>query len=60
MPSLLNRLETFRLERRMSQQELARRLGVSFITVNRWFNGHQNPRKMQRYHIRKLLKEGGK
>lgn len=27
----------------LSQEELARQLGVSFVTVNRWENGHSKP-----------------
>lgn len=52
---LVQKLELFRLEERISQQELAAKLGVAFSTVNRWFNGKSNPNKIQSYHIRKLL-----
>lgn len=31
-----------------SQEDLARALGVSFATVNRWENGKTNPSKMAR------------
>lgn len=27
----------------LTQAEMARRLGVSFVTVNRWENGHHAP-----------------
>jgi transcriptional regulator with XRE-family HTH domain len=53
---IVRQLEEFRLEKRISQEELARQLGVAFSTVNRWFNGHSQPNKIQRYHISKLLK----
>ncbi|MFZ0945633.1 MAG: helix-turn-helix transcriptional regulator, partial [Syntrophobacteraceae bacterium] len=33
---------------RLSQQELANRLGVSFATVNRWENNKTNPSKLGR------------
>lgn len=52
---LIDELEKFRLERRISQAKLAEMLGVSFVTVNRWFNGKTVPNKMQQYHIEKLL-----
>lgn len=52
---LVQKLEVFRLEEKMSQQELAAKLGVAFSTVNRWFNGKSQPNKIQSYHIRKLL-----
>lgn len=52
---LIAELEKFRLERRISQAKLAEMLGVSFVTVNRWFNDKTVPNKMQQYHIEKLL-----
>jgi DNA-binding transcriptional regulator YiaG len=30
----------------MSQEELARELNVSFVTINRWENGKTKPNKM--------------
>ena len=53
---LIKKLEIYRLEKKLSQQKLADTLGVSFSTVNRWFNGHFKPNKIQKYHIEKLLK----
>lgn len=56
--NIINKLEIYRLKNKISQQELAKRLGVSFCTVNRWFTGKiKNPHKMQTYHIEKLLEE---
>lgn len=54
---LIDRLNTYRLENKVTQQELARRLGVTFQTVNRWLNRHLKPGQIHEYHIRKLLKE---
>ena len=34
--NLIKALETYRLENRISQEELAKKLGVAFSTVNRW------------------------
>jgi len=53
--NIIKRLEEYRLEHRISQEKLAEILNISFITVNRWFNGHQKPNKIQAYHINKLL-----
>lgn len=53
---LISRLQTFRLENKISQQSLVSTLGVSFVTVNRWFNGKTKPNKIQSYHIEKLLR----
>lgn len=54
---LVQRLDVYRLENKISQQLLAVKLGVSFVTVNRWFNGKSKPNKIQSYHIEKMLKE---
>lgn len=54
---LIKQLDIYRLENKLSQQELASILGVSFATVNRWFNGKTNPNKIQQYQITKLLKK---
>ena len=57
---IIKRLETYRLENKIPQEELAKKLGVAFSTVNRWLNGKSKPSKIQSYHIEKLLKEGAK
>ena len=54
---LVQKLDIYRLENKISQQSLAAKLGVSFVTVNRWLNGKTKPNKIQQYHIEKLLKE---
>lgn len=43
----------------ISQKELAKTLGVSISSVNRWENGHFNPTKLVRFRVYKLLKENG-
>lgn len=55
---MIEKLEFFRLENRISQERLAEMLEVSFATVNRWFNGHSKPNKIQAFHIEKLLNQG--
>lgn len=52
---LIQQLEAFRLEHKITQEELADKLGVAFSTVNRWFNGKNKPSKIQLYHIEKFL-----
>ena len=54
---ILKRLEIYRLENRISQEQLAEKLGVAYSTVNRWFNGKTKPNKIQIYHIEKLLSQ---
>lgn len=53
---IIKRLEIYRLENKISQENLAEKLGVAFSTVNRWINGKSKPNKIQSYHIEKLLK----
>lgn len=57
---LIEQLERYRLENRISQERLAEILGVAFVTVSRWLNGHTRPNKIQSYHIQKLLTTKGK
>lgn len=54
---IVRQLEEFRLERKITQEELAQKLDVAFSTVNRWFNGRSQPNKIQSYHIKKLLEQ---
>ena len=57
MSKLINKLEEYRLEKKISQTKLAEILGVTFVTVNRWLTGKFAPSKIQRHHIKKLLKD---
>lgn len=52
---LIEELELYRLEKKMSQQKLAERLGVTYVTVNHWLNKKSKPNKIQTYQIKKLL-----
>lgn len=54
---ILKQLEIFRLDNKITQEELADKLGVAFSTVNRWLNGKNKPSKIQLHHIDKLLNE---
>ena len=56
---LIQDLENYRLEHKITQEQLAKKLGVAFATVNRWLNGKYKPRKVQQYHIEKLLRRKG-
>ena len=37
-----------RIYLKLSQEELARELGVSFATINRWEHGNYNPSRLAR------------
>ena len=52
---IIKQLETYRLEHRIPQQELAKKLGVAFSTVNRWLNKRTKPSAIHEYQIRKLI-----
>lgn len=54
---LIKQLEEYRLDKKMSQEQLAEKLGVAFSTVNRWFNQRSKPNKIQQHHITKMLSE---
>lgn len=54
---IVKKLELYRLEHKITQEELADELGVAFSTVNRWFNGKTVPSKIQQYQIEKYLKK---
>lgn len=50
-------LVELRAKLNISQQELAKILNVSFLSVNRWENGHHEPTKIVKLKLDKLLKE---
>ncbi|MBR1685431.1 MAG: DUF3990 domain-containing protein [Clostridia bacterium] len=43
----------------VSQEELAKMVGISFATVNRWENGHSNPNKAAQLRLYDVCKEQG-
>jgi transcriptional regulator with XRE-family HTH domain len=53
---LIDQLNTYRLEHKLSQPQLAKKLGVTFQTVNRWLNRHMKPGHIHEYHIKKLVR----
>jgi transcriptional regulator with XRE-family HTH domain len=60
METLIEKLEEYRLEHKITQEELADILGVTFAAVSRWLNGHAKPNKIHAYHIRKLISGKGR
>lgn len=61
MPSMENIAEQLKALRRQhgwSQEDLARELGVSFSSVNRWENGKAKPSKLAQARIKQLLNIG--
>jgi len=56
MDDIIKRLKEYSYQNNFSQVELAKELGVSFQTVNRWFNNKVKPSNLQLNKIQKLLK----
>lgn len=40
------KIKSVRLQLKLSQEDLAHELGVSFATINRWENGNYNPSRL--------------
>lgn len=54
---IVKQLELYRLENRITQEALAKDLGVNFSSVSRWLSGKTMPHKVQQYHIEKFLNQ---
>ena len=59
MYNLIKQLEDYRLKNRLTQAELAKLLGVSYVSINKWLNGHTRPQKLQIYQIEQLVSTAG-
>lgn len=59
MDNYKNAIVELRLKLNVSQEELAKMLGVSFSSVNRWENGRHMPTKIVKLKLSKLFKENG-
>lgn len=57
--SFADQVKQLRIKLACSQEELARELGVSFATVNRWENGHREPLPMARRAFEALCQAKG-
>lgn len=53
--TMMKELKQYYLGRGMTQEELGKMLGVTFLTVNRWLNGKNKPAPQQEYLIKKLI-----
>ncbi|WP_291990779.1 N-6 DNA methylase [Luteitalea sp.] len=58
-PAVAGLLRAIRSELGLTQEQLAKRLGVSFATVNRWEGGGTNPQRAALAAIRALAEEAG-
>jgi transcriptional regulator with XRE-family HTH domain len=57
---LIDQLQHYRLEHQLTQEALAKQLGVAFTTVNRWLNRHVRPRPIQAHQVKKLIHMGAR
>ncbi len=48
------RIRSLREALKLTQEEFARELGVSFTTVSRWENGHGKPSRLARRQLEEL------
>ena len=54
-----NALRAIRAKLDLTQEQLAKKLDVSFATINRWENGSSKPREVQRKIITSLIEKSG-
>lgn len=55
--SFAEKVKYVRTELKLSQEDLARKLGVSFATINRWENGSYNPSRLAKKAFDDFCKE---
>lgn len=55
--SFSEKVKYVRTELKLSQEDLARELGVSFATINRWENGNYLPSRLARKAFEEFCKE---
>ena len=53
--SFAEKVKLVRTELKLSQEDLARELGVSFATINRWENGSYNPSRLAKKSVWRFL-----
>lgn len=54
---LIKELEEYRLDHKITLQELAKILEVNYTTIYRWMSGKTEPNKIQTHQIKKLLEK---
>lgn len=59
MENIAEQLKALRQQQGWSQEDLARELGVSFSTVNRWENGKAKPSRLAQKGILALITQAG-
>lgn len=52
-------VKNIRLVLKLSQEDLARELGVSFATINRWENGKSEPSRLALSAVKEFCEKNG-
>ena len=52
-------VKRLRKKMKLSQTELANLIGVDYVTVNRWENGHARPSQLAQRHLNRLARKAG-
>ena len=58
LENIAEELKKLRQQQGWSQEDLARTLGVSFATVNRWENGKTKPSRLAQEKIKQVANTG--
>ena len=58
LENIAEELKKLRQQQGWSQEDLARNLGVSFATVNRWENGKTKPSRLAQEKIKQVANTG--
>ena len=53
--NVISKLQSYRLKHGLSQEDLATKLGVRFVTLNRWLNRKVEPNEINLHKIKQLL-----
>ena len=56
--NIAEELKELRQQQGWSQEDLARKIGVSFATVNRWENGKTKPSRLAQEKIKQVANTG--
>ena len=58
LKNIAEELKKLRQQQGWSQEDLARKIGVSFATVNRWENGKTKPSRLAQEKIKQVANMG--
>ena len=53
-------IKEYRMRELLTQEELAKKLGVSFATVNRWEQGHHEPTMKMKRKIHSFIRDANR